>query len=53
MLLKADVFFGEIKCRSCKEINKYYALTPEGTDRIKILIENEVIDISDLGLKKA
>lgn len=46
-LLKADVFFGEIKCRSCGLIDTYYVVTPEGQERIKVLVDNQLIELSD------
>lgn len=43
ILVKADVFIGEAKCGSCKLVTTYYSITPEGIDKIKLLIANDVI----------
>jgi phage FluMu protein Com len=45
ILFKADVGFVEIKCRSCGLIDTYYVMTPKGIDKIKMLVEQGVIDL--------
>ena len=38
---------GEVKCRSCGLIDTYYLITPKGQDKIKLLIENQIIDLDN------
>lgn len=47
ILVKADVFLGQAKCRSCGLVADYYTITAKGTDKIKLLIEQGVIVLQD------